>query len=162
MNKMRYGLIAGLVLSASMSVRAAVPSDEQMRQLVDEVCRDLASDVQATFDKVDTTPKIYKPDARANLVIYEMDGTIAASPNENAVRKNYVSRPDARGRLYRKDMIEMAAKMPTGTIEYADRDPRTPDGPIEDRILYFKVARGADGASYIVAFIKPKPASAKP
>jgi hypothetical protein len=144
-----------------VGARAAVPTDEQVRQLVDEVCTSLASDVQTTFNKVDENPKIYRPDPKANLVIYEMNGTIAASPIPGAVRKNLVKKPDARGKLYRQEMVDMAAKIGTGTIEYADRDPRTPEGPIEDRVLYFKVAKGKDGKSYIVAFIKPKPAGVK-
>ncbi len=159
MKLITFFCLSAIYLAVAVGVQAAVPSDAEVRQLVDEICLDLAKDVQATFDKVDTMGK-YKPHKNAVTTIYEMDGTIAASPHASAIRKNFVKTPDARGHFYRKEMIELAAKVGVGTIEYADRDPINPNGPIQGRVLYFKVARGSDGVSYIVAFIKPKPVAA--
>jgi cytochrome c len=64
------------------------------------------------------------------------DGTTLAHPmNPRVIGKNMVLLPDADGKYYRKEILEIAAKTGTGWVEYRYNNPSTNE--IEHKATYF-------------------------
>lgn len=70
------------------------------------------------------------------LTVRALDGTQLAHPtNPKLVGKNAVVLPDADGKLFRKEIIDRAAKEGKGWVDYRYNNPQT--GVIEKKSTYF-------------------------
>jgi cytochrome c len=70
------------------------------------------------------------------LTMRALDGTQLAHPtNPKLVGKNMVVLPDADGKLFRKEIIEQAAKVGKGWVDYRYNNPA--NGVIEKKTTYF-------------------------
>jgi signal transduction histidine kinase len=64
------------------------------------------------------------------------DGTTLAHPiNPRVIGKNMIELPDADGKYYRKDILNIAAKQGSGWVDYRYNNPAT--GDIERKATYF-------------------------
>ena len=70
---------------------------------------------------------------------YDMSGTIIAHPiNQKLVGMNVLNTPDVDGKLFRKEIIELAKKSGTGWVDYKYKNPKS--GKIEQKTTYLKKA----------------------
>jgi cytochrome c len=70
------------------------------------------------------------------LAMRATDGTTLAHPiNPRVIGKNMVTLPDADGKYYRKDILDIAAKTGAGWVDYRYNNPST--GEIERKATYF-------------------------
>ena len=68
-----------------------------------------------------------------------MSGTIVAHPvNQKLVGINFFKTPDVDGKLFRKEIIELAQKSGTGWVDYKYKNPK--NGKIEEKTTYLKKA----------------------
>jgi len=75
------------------------------------------------------------------LYVRSMDGTILAHPiNQKLIGKNMINLPDAQGKIYRKDIIELAKSKGKGWVDYQYNNPVTKQ--IESKTTY--IVRNGD------------------
>lgn len=75
------------------------------------------------------------------VVVYDKTGTVLAHPVVPAlVGKNQVSEPDADGKLYRKEIVEIAEKQGSGWVNYKFKNPT--NGALESKTSYVKKQGG--------------------
>ena len=70
---------------------------------------------------------------------YDMNATIIAHPvNKKLVGINFMETPDVDGKLFRKEIVELAKKKGTGWVDYKYKNPAS--GKIELKTTYVKRA----------------------
>lgn len=73
------------------------------------------------------------------IFTYDMNGTMIAHPiNPKLLGINLLETPDVDGKLYRKEIIELAKKSGTGWVDYKYKNPQS--GKIEQKTTYLKKA----------------------
>ncbi|MEW6518352.1 MAG: cache domain-containing protein [Thermodesulfobacteriota bacterium] len=66
---------------------------------------------------------------------YDLTGTMVAHPvNPKLVGKNLLEVPDAGGKLFRKEIIELAKTKGSGWVDYKYKNPQT--GKVENKTTY--------------------------
>jgi signal transduction histidine kinase len=66
---------------------------------------------------------------------YDLTGMMVAHPvNPKLVGKNMLEVPDAGGKLFRKEIIELAKTKGSGWVDYKYKNPQT--GKVEDKTTY--------------------------
>ncbi|HET9642002.1 MAG TPA: cache domain-containing protein [Burkholderiaceae bacterium] len=71
------------------------------------------------------------------VFVFDKTGTVVAHPvNPALVGKNQVSEPDADGKLFRKEILEVAQTKGSGWVDYKYKNPVT--GAIEAKTSYVK------------------------
>ena len=69
------------------------------------------------------------------LYVRSIDGPILAHPvNQKLIGKNMLNLPDAKGKLYRKDIVELAKNKGKGWVDYQYNNPVTKQ--IESKTTY--------------------------
>ena len=80
------------------------------------------------------------------VVVFDKTGTVLAHPVIPAlVGKNQVAVPDADGKLFRKEIVDVAEKQGTGWVDYKYKNPAS--GAVEAKTSYVK----KQGALIIIA-----------
>jgi cytochrome c len=70
---------------------------------------------------------------------YDFSGVVLAHPkNAKLIGKNLLEMPDLDGKLFRKDIVNIAKKQGSGWVDYKYKNPET--GKSEDKTTYFKAA----------------------
>lgn len=71
------------------------------------------------------------------VFVYDKTGTLLANPVAPAlIGKNQVSEPDADGKLFRKEIIEVASTKGSGWVNYKYKNPAS--GALEPKVSYVK------------------------
>lgn len=71
------------------------------------------------------------------VFVYDMTATVVAHPvNSKLIGKNLLEVPDADGKLFRKEIQELAKTKGTGWVDYKYKNPQT--SKIESKTSYFK------------------------
>lgn len=69
------------------------------------------------------------------VFVYDMNGTLIADPvNTNLVGQNNISKPDANGKLFRKEIVDVAKSQGKGWVEYSFNNPAS--GKVEPKASY--------------------------
>lgn len=75
------------------------------------------------------------------VVVFDKTGTVLAHPVAPAlVGKNQVSEPDADGKLFRKEIVEIAEKQGSGWVNYKFKNPT--NGELQAKTSYVKKQGG--------------------
>ena len=68
---------------------------------------------------------------------YDMNATIIAHPvNQKLVGINFMETPDVDGKLFRKEIVELAKSKGTGWVDYKYKNPT--NGKVEQKTTYLK------------------------
>jgi signal transduction histidine kinase len=71
------------------------------------------------------------------VFVFDLNGVMAAQPkNPKAVGENLIDKPDNKGKLFRKEIIEKAKTEGSGWVDYFYLNPQT--GKEEDKTTYLK------------------------
>jgi cytochrome c len=71
------------------------------------------------------------------VFVYDSAGTLLANPvAQPLIGKNLLSQPDADGKLFRKEIIQVTAEKGSGWVNYKYKDPAS--GAIEPKASYVK------------------------
>ena len=71
------------------------------------------------------------------VFVFDLDGTVIANPaNPEVVGKNDIAKPDADGKLFRKDILNVAKTQGSGWVDYKWLNPT--NGKVEPKTSYVK------------------------
>jgi cytochrome c len=75
------------------------------------------------------------------VFVYDFEGVVLAHPkNPKLIGKNLLEMPDLDGKLFRKDIINIAKKEGSGWVDYNYKNPVS--GQSENKTTFFKAADG--------------------
>lgn len=124
-------LVALLVLAG---LAAASPKDDATALVAD------AAKFLKAEGKEKALQEMNKPDGKwvkgeLYVFAYDFQGVIVAHPkNAKLVGKNMLEVPDVDGKLFRKDIIEVAKSKGSGWVDYKYKNPQS--GKIEEKTTY--------------------------
>ncbi len=70
------------------------------------------------------------------IFVYDLKGTMLAHPNRALIGQNLIDKPDSKGKLFRKDIIDMAKTKGSGWVDYVYTNPKTLED--EAKTTYFE------------------------
>jgi cytochrome c len=129
--------VFALVSFLAMVTAFASPSQQDAQAIVEKAAAFAATNGQ---DKLIT--EVNKKDGAFNqgelyVFVYDETGTLVADPvNQAMVGQNNVAKPDADGKLFRKEIVEIANTQGSGWVKYKFANPVT--GKVEPKASYVK------------------------
>src|SRR5271169_4027380 len=72
------------------------------------------------------------------IFVYDLKGTMLAHPNKALIGRNMIDMPDANGKMFRKDIINIAKTNGSGWVDYKYTNPKT--AVDEAKTTYFEKA----------------------
>jgi cytochrome c len=128
-----------LAMVSSLIALSAVagPSKQDAQALVEQ-----AAQFAAKSGKEQLIAEVNKKDGPFNkgelyVFVYDMKGTLIADPvNQNLVGQNNLAKPDAEGKLFRKEFVDVASQQGSGWVEYKYANPVS--GKVEPKASYVK------------------------
>ena len=72
------------------------------------------------------------------IFVYDLKGTMLAHQNKSLIGQNLIDRPDSKGKMFRKDIIDIAKTKGSGWVDYVYTNPKT--GEDEAKTTYFEKA----------------------
>jgi cytochrome c len=129
-----FTLLSSLVV---FGAQAASPSKEDAQAIVEKA---------AAYATANSNEKLLvevnKKDGEFNqgelyVVVYDLNGTMVADPvNKTLLGQNNLAKPDAEGKMFRKEFIETAKTKGSGWVDYKFMNPMS--GKVEPKISYVK------------------------
>jgi signal transduction histidine kinase len=133
-------LSAALIALASfvMPVAAsAAPTQDDAKNLVEK-----AASFAAANGKEKLVAEVNRKDGQFNqgelyVFVYDSTGTLIADPvNTSMLGQNNVAKPDADGKLFRKEIVDVANTQGSGWVKYKYANPVS--GKVEPKASYVK------------------------
>jgi signal transduction histidine kinase len=127
----------GLVSSFIALAAVAGATKQDAQALVEQ-----AAQVAAKSGKDQLIAEVNKKDGPFNkgelyVFVYDLKGTLIADPvNPNLVGQNNLSKPDAEGKLFRKEFVDVATQKGSGWVEYKYNNPVS--GKVEPKASFVK------------------------
>jgi cytochrome c len=130
-------IIGILFLFAVTAAYAAEDDKKTAVQLVEQAAALYkAQGKEATLKEI-STPKGQFDKGEIYVFAYDLNGIVAAHPkNPKLIGKNLVGVPDADGKLFRKDIVEMAKAKGTGWVAYKYKNPK--ENKVEKKTTYLQ------------------------
>lgn len=126
-----------LVSSLVALVAVAGPNKQDAQALVEQ-----AAQFAAKSGKDQLIAEVNKKDGPFNkgelyVFVYDLKGTLIADPvNQNLVGQNNLAKPDAEGKLFRKEFVDVATTQGSGWVEYKFANPVS--GKVEPKASFVK------------------------
>jgi cytochrome c len=138
MNKMFRGALIALLSSfVAFGASAANATKEEAQAIVEK-----AAALASTGGKDQLVAEVNKKDGQFNkgelyVVVYDLTGTTIAHPvDKSLIGQNNVSKPDAEGKLFRKEFVDTAKNQGSGWVDYKYLNPT--NGKVEAKTSYVK------------------------
>lgn len=128
-------LTAALVLAPTLS-RAEEPTAKDAIALVEKAAEMIK---KTSVDAVKAKIAAKDPELnKGELYVYlrSLDGTTLAHPNPGLVGKNLIDVPDADGKVFRREIVELAKGKGKGWVDYKFKNPVS--GKIEPKTTYIQ------------------------
>lgn len=149
--KILYGLVVGLLLSGATTGVSFGQTTDEVTGLVQQTREAVAQNALQTFARINRAEPPYKNADNPSLYVFVLDTdlTVIAHPiRTNTIGTSLKGKPDAKGKLFRDEMLEIALKDGSGWIDYHFPNPKTDE--LAHKISYFELVKGSDGKDYIV------------
>ncbi|MDD2898022.1 MAG: cache domain-containing protein [Desulfuromonadaceae bacterium] len=132
------GMLSGvlfLIIVAAVSVRAGEPRDEAVSLVQGAVKYYKANGLEKAIDEV-SNPKGMFNKGELYVFVYDANATMMAHPNPKLIGQNMIDLPDAAGKKFRKEIVDIAAKDGKGWTDYRYKNPKTSE--VESKTTYFE------------------------
>lgn len=130
----RFALV---LLAMVVAVQAAPTEKEKAVQLVQK-----AADAATKSGEAAALAQVSKADGpfvdgELYVFAYDLNGVIVAHPkNPKLVGKNMLEVPDVDGKMFRKEIVEVAKSKGTGWVDYKYKNPET--GKVEEKTTWLR------------------------
>jgi cytochrome c len=139
MKKIFVSLMVALFIVVVFSPAFANPEADEAKGMVEKAVTYYHANGKEKALKEFNVPGNQFVKGELYVFAYDMTGTIIAHPmNKKLVGMNVLNIPDVDGKLYRKEIIEIAKKSGAGWVDYKYKNPKS--GKIEQKTTYLKKA----------------------
>lgn len=127
-----------LVLGALLVTAQAAPTEKDRAVALVQKAADLVgkSGKDAALAEISRVDGPFV-DGELYVFAYDLNGVIVAHPkNAKLIGKNMLEVPDVDGKLFRKEIVEVATKKGTGWVDYKYKNPET--SKVEEKTTWIK------------------------
>jgi cytochrome c len=126
-----------LCLLVAVPAFAQKTTPDQAKKLVEQAVAYVKANGEEKALAVFNDPKGQFTKGDAYIFALDLNGVLKANANlPKLVGTNVLNSPDSKGKLHRKEMIELAKKQGSGWVEYYQKNPTT--GKDEAKISYIE------------------------
>jgi polar amino acid transport system substrate-binding protein len=126
-------------------------SDEAVTALVNTTAQAIRTNASETFRRINAGEAPFRDAQNRALYVFVYDTNatmVAHADNIQMVGTNYRGKTDVTGRPFRDEIVAGAVTNGTGWEDYVYLHPTQPN--LYYKTTYYELARGSDGASYVV------------
>ena len=149
MKKLFY-LIVSVLLLAVFVIPVAAQTTEEVTKLVKQTREAIAKNEFQTLAKIDKGEHPYKDLDNPALYVFILDTdlNLVAHFKTDIVGRNQKGKPDAKGKMFRDEILAKALKDGSGWVDYYFENPKTKK--LAHKNTYFELVKGSNGKDYIV------------
>jgi cytochrome c len=134
LNKLLVALVAAVSLVGGSAVAQTRPAAADAVAMVEKTAEQIKKTSLAAVQA-----KIAAKDADVNkgelyVALRALDGTMLAHPNQKFVGGNLIDVPDPDGKLFRREIVDIAKAKGKGWVDYKFKNPVS--GKVEDKTTY--------------------------
>jgi signal transduction histidine kinase len=130
-------LIAALAVFAIAAAQPSFADDAQkaVALVKKAVAYHKANGLEKALEEF-SKPKGQFADGELYIFVYDLKGTMLAHPNPSLIGQNLIDVPDVDGKMFRKEIINIATTKGSGWVDYKYENPKTKE--IELKTTYFE------------------------
>jgi hypothetical protein len=129
-------IAAGVVVVLSTAIMSFASEADKATELVKKaVAYYKTNGLEKSLDEI-SNPKGLFNQGELYVFVYDIKGTMLAHPNNTLIGQNLIEVPDAAGKLFRKEIIELAASKGNGWVDYKYKNPKTKE--VESKTTYLE------------------------
>jgi len=137
MKKLFVSVIVTVFMIVSFGLGFAVSEADEAKAMVEKAAAYYQANGKEKALKELNTPTNQFVKGELYAFAYDMSGTMVAHPkNQKLVGMNLLNTPDVDGKLFRKEIIELAKKSGSGWVDYKYKNPQS--NKIEQKTTYLK------------------------
>lgn len=149
--KKLQNIAATILLFALPIAFAAAQTSEEVVALVKQTNEAVGKNALQTFARINRAEHPYKNAENPSLYVFVFDtdlNVVAHAIKTQVIGKNVKGKPDAKGKMFRDEMLAKALKDGEGWVDYYFENPKTKE--LAHKNTYFELAKGSDGKNYLV------------
>ena len=149
---MKYFLavFCGFLLSTVSGTFVDAQTTDEVTALVEQTKEAIAKNEYQTLAKINKGEHPYKNVDNPALYVFVLDTNLnlVAHFKTKIVGRNMKGKPDAKGKMFRDEILAKALKDGSGWVDYHFENPKTKK--LAHKNTFFKLVKGSDGKDYIV------------
>ncbi|MHB8770553.1 MAG: cache domain-containing protein [Syntrophales bacterium] len=139
MKRIWIALLIAVVSIVSLDVVLAASNADEAKMMVEKAAAYYQANGKEKALKEFNTPQNQFVKQDLYVFAYDLNATIVAHPvNQKLVGKNFKETPDVDGKMFRKDIVELAKTKGNGWVDYKYKNPTS--GKIELKTTYLQKA----------------------
>ena len=149
--KRSSSLVIGFLLLATAATECLGQTTEEVTGLVQQTSQAVHNNALQTFARINRGEDPYKDADNPSLYVFVLDTdlTVIAHPlRTETIGTSMKGKPDAKGKLFRDEIREVALKDGSGWVDYHFKNPKTNE--LAHKVSYIELVTGSDGKDYIV------------
>lgn len=145
-----FRLVVCLIFLAVSVCFVAAQTTEEVTSLVEQTKEEIEKNAFQTLAKINIGEHPYKNIDNPSLYVFILDTdlNLVAHFKTPIVGRNMKGKPDAKGKLYRDEILAKALKDGSGWVDYYYENPKTKK--LAHKNTFLKLVKGSDGKDYIV------------
>ena len=149
MKKLFYLVVSVLLLVVSVAFVAA-QTTEEVTALVEQTKKAFEKNAFQTLAKINIGEHPYKDLDNPSLYVFVLDTdlNLVAHFKTPIVGRNQKGKPDAKGKMFRDEILAKALKDGSGWVDYYFENPKTKQ--LAHKNTFFKLVKGSNGVDYII------------
>ena len=149
MKKLFYLVVSVLLLVVSVDFVAA-QTTEEVTALVEQTKEAFEKNAFQTMAKINIGEHPYKDLDNPSLYVFVLDTdlNLVAHFKTPIVGRNQKGKPDAKGKMFRDEILAKALKDGSGWVDYYFENPKTKK--LAHKNSFVKLVKGSNGVDYII------------
>ena len=143
--------VIGLFLSSLIVSLSFAQTTDEVVGLVQQTKKAAEENALQTFARINRAEDPYRDADNPSLYVFVLDTdlTVIAHPIRTpTIGTSLKGKPDARGKMFRDEMLAIALDHGSGWVDYHFMNPKTNE--VAHKTSYFELVRGSDGKDYII------------
>ena len=144
-------IVAGLILSAGATGLSSAQTTDEVTALVQQTKQAVEENALQAFARINRAESPYRDADNPSLYVFVLDTdvTVIAHPlRTQTIGTSLKGKPDAKGKMFRDEMVATALQDGSGWIDYHFVDPKTNE--LAHKVSYFELVTGSDGKQYVI------------
>jgi len=149
--KLQYCLVVGLLFSAMTTGPSFAQTTDEVTALVQETSAAVQKNALQTFARINRAEAPYRDADNPSLYVFVLDtdvNVIAHPLRTETIGTSMKGKPDAKGKLFRDEIVEVALRDGSGWVDYYFLNPQTNE--LAHKVSYVELVKGSDGKNYVI------------
>lgn len=149
--KRRNWIIVGLLFSGITANLSFAQTTDEVTALVQQTSAAVQDNALQTLARINRGEDPYRDADNPSLYVFVLDTdvTVIAHPlRTETIGTSMKGKPDAKGKMFRDEIVEVALRDGSGWVDYYFLNPKTNE--LSHKVSYVELVKGSDGKEYVI------------